>query len=358
MRADAPDLTFLYPGDLATPTGGYIYDRALIAALERAGLRVETRSLGPGYPAPNADVRAKARTTLAALPDGRLTVIDGLACGVMAEELSPHADRLRLVALLHHPLGHESGLEEAAARALIAAERAALAHVRHVVTTSAATARSVRDTLGVAAEAVSVVEPGVEIVASAPAKRPRDGAGPLRLLSVGSLIPRKDHATLLDAVSRLARRDIRLDIAGSADLDPDHAAEIRVLIARLGLEEKVTLHGALPREALDALYRAADLFVLTTLYEGYGMAFVEAMAHGLPVIATGDGAVRDTVPETAGIVLPVGDVAAVADALARFADTPGERLALSRGARAHVARLPGWDTQAARFLTILKGIEQ
>jgi glycosyltransferase involved in cell wall biosynthesis len=358
MSAAAPDLTFLYPGALSTPTGGYLYDRALIAALQRAGTTVETRSLGPGYPAPSPDVRALAQTTLAALPDGRLTVIDGLACGVMAKELAPHAARLRIVSLLHHPLGHESGLDGARASALLAAERAALAHVRHVVTTSAATARTVRATFGVAAEAINVLEPGVEIVASAPAKGPRTGAGPLRLLSVGSLIPRKDHATLLDAFSRLARRDIRLDIAGSADLDPDHAREIRVLIARLGLEEKVTLHGALPREALDALYRTADLFVLTTLYEGYGMAFVEAMAHGLPVVATGDGAVRDTVPETAGIVLPVGDVAAVADALARLADTPQDRHALSLGALAHVAQLPDWDAQATRFLDILKGIEQ
>ncbi|WP_037545921.1 glycosyltransferase family 4 protein [Stappia stellulata] len=358
MSAAASDFTFLYPGDLSTPTGGYLYDREMIAALERAGARVETRSLGPGYPAPSPKVRAQAQATLAALPDGRLTVIDGLACGVMAEELAPHAARLRLVSLLHHPLGHESGLDDARSSALLAAERAALAHVRHVVTTSAATARAVCETFGVAAKAVSVVEPGVEIDARVPAKGPRDGAGPLRLLSVGSLIPRKDHATLLDALSRLGDRDLRLDIAGSAALDPDHAGEIRALIARLGLEDKVTLHGALPREALDALYRAADLFVLTTLYEGYGMAFVEAMAHGLPVVATGDGAVRDTVPETAGIFLPVGDVAAVADALARLAATPQDRHALSLGALAHVAQLPDWDAQAARFIDILKGMEQ
>ncbi|WP_425088767.1 glycosyltransferase family 4 protein [Stappia sp.] len=358
MHAAASALTFLYPGDLSTPTGGYLYDRALIEALQRAGVMVETRSLGPGYPAPSPEVRARAARTLAEIPDGRLTIIDGLACGVMAPELAPHAGRLRLVSLLHHPLGHESGLDEAAAHALIAAERAALSHVRHVVTTSAATAHSVRETFGIAAEAVSVVEPGIETAERIDAKRPEDAGGPLRLLSVGSLIPRKDHATLLEALSRLAPRDLRLDIAGSADLDPAHAAELRALVSRLGLEDQVTLHGALPRAALDALYRAADLFVLTTRYEGYGMAFVEAMAHGLPVVATGAGAVRDTVPETAGLVLPVGDVAAVADALARLADTPQDRHALSLGALAHVAGLPDWDAQAIRFLDILKGIEQ
>ncbi|MBC00802.1 MAG: glycosyl transferase, group 1 [Rhodobacteraceae bacterium] len=358
MSAAASALTFLYPGELSTPTGGYLYDRALIAALQRAGTSVETRSLGPGYPAPSPEVRAAAARMLAEIPDGRLTVIDGLACGVMAEELAPHAGRLRLVSLLHHPLGHESGLDEAVARALIAAERAALSHVRHVVTTSAATARSVRETFGIAAQAVSVVEPGLEVTADAGPKRPDNGSSPLRLLSVGSLIPRKDHATLLEAFSRLAPRHVRLDIAGSADLDPAHARELRALVGRLGVDDRVSLHGALPREALDALYRAADLFVLTTRYEGYGMAFVEAMAHGLPVVATGAGAVRDTVPDTAGLVLPVGDVAAVADALARLADTPQDRHTLSLGARAHVAGLPGWDAQAIRFLDILKGIEQ
>jgi glycosyltransferase involved in cell wall biosynthesis len=358
MHTAASALTFLYPGDLSTPTGGYLYDRALIEALQRAGVMVETRSLGPGYPAPSPEVRAEAARTLADLPDGQLTVIDGLACGVMAPELAPHAGRLRLVSLLHHPLGHESGLDEAAAHALIAAERAALAHVRHVVTTSAATARAVRETFGLAEAAVGVVEPGLEVAAGAGAKDPGDGTGPLRLLSVGSLIPRKDHATLLAAVARLAPRNIHLDIAGSADLDPAHAKDLRALVSRLALDDHVSLHGALPREALDALYRAADLFVLTTRYEGYGMAFVEAMAHGLPVVATGAGAVSDTVPETAGVVLPAGDVEAVADALARLADTPQDRHALSLGALAHVAGLPDWDAQAVRFLNILKGIEQ
>jgi glycosyltransferase involved in cell wall biosynthesis len=358
MPSAVSALTFLYPGDLSTPTGGYLYDRALIAALQRAGTRVETRSLGPGYPAPSPEVRAAAARMLAELPDGEPTVIDGLACGVMAPELAPHASRLRLVSLLHHPLGHESGLDDAAARALIAAERAALAHVRHVVTTSGATARAVRETFGIASGAVSVLEPGLEVAAGGDAKRPEVESGPLRLLSVGSLIPRKDHATLLAAVARLAPRNIHLDIAGSADLNPAHAAQLRTLVSRLGLDDQVTLHGARPRAALDALYRDADLFVLTTRYEGYGMAFVEAMAHGLPVVATGAGAVRDTVPETAGIVLPAGDVEAVAQAVARLADTPDARHALSLGALAHVARLPDWDTQAVRFLDILKGIEQ
>ena len=81
MSAAASALTFLYPGELSTPTGGYLYDRALIAALQRAGTSVETRSLGPGYPAPSPEVRAAAARMLAEIPDGRLTVIDGLACG-------------------------------------------------------------------------------------------------------------------------------------------------------------------------------------------------------------------------------------------------------------------------------------
>lgn len=355
MRAPAPHIAFLHPGALDTPTGGYVYDRELIAALRRAGATITTVGLGDGYPAPGAAALAQAGAAFSELAPGTVAVVDGLAFGVLGEVAAAHAGHLRLIALVHHPLAHESGLDRHTAERLVEAERRALGLAAHVIVTSTATARALAASFGVAAERISVIEPALSLALPARgARAPRAPGSPHRLLSVGSLIPRKDHATLLDAVARLAGHDLRLDIVGSAELDPAHAARVADEIARRGLGDRVTLHGALPREALAALYADADLFVLTSLYEGYGMAFAEAMAHGLPVVATGAGAVRDTVPETAGRLCPVGDSAAIAAAIADLLDDANLRARLALAARAHAETLPTWDHQARRLLALLQ----
>lgn len=351
-------LAFLYPGRLETPTGGYVYDRELLAALAATGTQVSAATLGEGYPAPSPATLEAGAALLSGLADGEAVMIDGLAFGVMDAIAAPHARRLRLIALVHHPLAHESGLPPARAAELAASERRALALARHVVTTSPATAEAVIAGFGVPRAKVSVLEPGLALPAlpSLPAARVRRPGEPFRLLSVGSLVPRKDHPTLLAALARIDDPAVTLDIAGSGELDPAHATKVRSQIERLGLSQRVRLHGALGRAALDALYAQADLFVLTTLYEGYGMAFVEAMAHGLPVVATGAGAVRDTVPAAAGILCEAGDAASVGAAIRRLAEDAALRQSMARAARAHAQGLPGWPDQARRLAALIAEI--
>ncbi|WP_349359222.1 glycosyltransferase family 4 protein [Stappia sp.] len=371
-------LVFLYPGDLDAPTGGYVYDRLLIDALRRAGRTVETHTLGAGYPDPAADTLRHAEALLAGLADGSAVMIDGLAYGVLGDVVAPHAGRLRLIALVHHPLAEEAGLSPDRAQTLRRAERAALSQARLVVTTSRATADLVARDYAVPRDRLAVLEPGRAPMPSSTTDRPTGDT--MRLLAVGSLIPRKDYPTLLAALARLGDRRIHLDIAGSAAFDPRHADHLACEVERLGLADRVTFHGALARRDLERLYASADLFVLTTLYEGYGMAFVEAMAHGLPVVATGTGAVADTVPqaaglghapdkeaaglkhapnnEAAGVVHAPGDVAAVAASLCRLIDDPALRAAMGRAARAHVVALPDWDAQAARLGAMLEEISR
>ncbi len=343
---------FLHPGDINAPTGGYVYDRRLIAALRAHGTPVTVLSLGGGFPLAGAPSRDRAEAIFSALPDGAVTVVDGLAYGALDTVAARHGDRLQLIALVHHPLALETGLSEAEARRLAASERAALAHARAVVTTSPATAESLAADFGVARDRLTVILPGLD---PAPLAVGRDD-GRLGLLAVGSLIPRKDYATLLAALKPLADRDWHLDIAGSAEFAPDYASSITEIIGAYGLADRITLHGAVGRDALEALYVAADLFVLTTRYEGYGMAFTEAMAHGLPVVATGDGAVRTTVPESAGRVVAAGDVDGVRRALAALIDDPDLRQKLRRGARDHVATLPTWRDAVTAMLGVIESL--
>ncbi|MFZ1326205.1 MAG: glycosyltransferase family 4 protein, partial [Candidatus Contendobacter sp.] len=305
---------FLIPGDLATRTGGYLYDRHMIAGLTALGWQIAVHGLDASFPLPTAAALAGAEAVCAALPEQALTVVDGLALGALPTVVARHQQRLRLVGLVHHPLALETGLEAVTRQRLYASERAALAQVRGVIVTSPATARALAD-YGVGPERCAVVPPGTAPAALAQGSR----GGDLLLLCVASLTPRKGHAVLFRALARLpAALRWRLRCVGSPDLAPVTADELRRLAAELGLTDRIAFIGELAAAALAVEYQQADLFVLPSYYEGYGMALAEALARGLPVVSTTAGAIPDTVPTAAGLLTPPGDVAALAEVLQRI----------------------------------------
>ncbi|MBV5274104.1 MAG: glycosyltransferase family 4 protein [Lamprocystis purpurea] len=344
MTRPPPPLWFLVPGALDTPTGGYEYDRRVIAGLHDLGWQVEVGRLDASFPDPSTDALTAAARTLAALPDGAAVVVDGLAFGALPAAAAAHGGRLRLIALIHHPLAAESGLAPARVAALRQSETRALAAARGVVVTSVATA----DLLGdyqVPRTRIRVVEPGTD---PAPAARGSTG-GLLQLLCVAALTERKGHDLLLQALAPLRGRDWHLTCVGSPARDPVYAARLTALCGALDLAGRVAFAGVLDDAALVRCYDGADLFVLATRFEGYGMACAEALAHGLPILATRAAAVPTTVPPTAGLLVAPDDPAALTAALARLLDEPKLRHRLAAGSRAAGLGLPTWQTAAAAF---------
>lgn len=346
--ADRRRLWALIPGDLDTPTGGYRYDRRILAGLAGLGWRVEPCPLDSSFPEPTPAAQSQARQILAAIPDGGLVLVDGLAFGALPELAEAEGRRLRLVALVHHPLALETGLSPERAAALRNAEVRALAQARLILVTSRFTATLLAG-WGVPWARLKVVEPGTDPAPAAQGAR----SGPLRLLCVASLTPRKGHDLLLCALAGLRDWSWHLDCVGSLDRDPAWAQGLFRLRDRLGLAGRVSLLGALADEELACRYGAAVLFVLPSRFEGYGMVFAEALARGLPILASYAGAIGETVPPEAGLLVSPNDPAALGQALLRLMADQALRRRLAEGARAAGSRLPSWQDAVAAFAAAL-----
>lgn len=348
-------VTLLVPGDLNLRTGGYGYDREMVAGLRALGWRVEIAALDGSFPYPTAEARAHAVRTLAALPDGALVLADGLAFGVMAQEAEHEAARLRFVGLVHHPLTDETGLDPDNAQALLDSERRALACTRGVVVTGRATAERLAH-FGVPADRIAVVPPGT---LAAPLARGTRGFGdtepgtavpPVELLCVATLIPRKGHDVLFTALARLRHLSWHLTCAGSDQLDRETAARLRVRLEELRIADRVTLVGELDAAALALAYDRADLFVLATRHEGYGMAVAEAVAYGLPVVSTYTGAIPDLVGRDSGVLLQHDHAVGWTYHLGLLLSPDWDlRQRLAEGARRRRTTLPQW-TDSARAM--------
>jgi glycosyltransferase involved in cell wall biosynthesis len=302
----------------------------------------------PGdFPAPSGASLTETERLFAATSREALLLVDGLAFGALPATLLERVPR-RYVALVHHPLGLETGLSSERARELVRTERAALAHAVRVIVTSRPTAALLFRDFGVAKEKLAVAEPGTD-----PAPRARCSENPPRLLSVGAINPRKGYATLVAALAKIADLPWQSRIAGSAERDPAATAGLRQTIEAAGLGARVRLLGTLDERALAEEYDRATLFVLPSHFEGFGMAFTEALARGLPVIAGDAGAAPATVPADAGILVPPGDADALARALHLLLTDAGERGRRAEAAWRHAQHLSRWRHTAAAIAQAL-----
>lgn len=356
-RGGARTAHMVVPGSLLQNTGGYRYDRRIVEGLRQRGWDIAVHELPEVAGLADESAFLAADIALSRIPDTAPVVVDGLALPAVAGALALESHRLRFVALVHHPLCLETGLTEEAAAVLRNLERVALARVRRIVVPSART-RDDLLALGLTPAAIDIVAPGTDPAPAAAGMAQLASAdAPPSLLAVGHLSPRKGFAQLLEALAGIADLPWTLTVAGSPDRDPPHAAELSALAAAPPLAGRVAFVGECTDEELQHLYRTADLFVQASHHEGYGMALGEALAHGLPVVATATGAAPELVAAGHGLLVPPGDTAALREALRQ---TLSDAAALRRRRAAPAASLPAglstWNAAADRWSAILEGV--
>jgi glycosyltransferase involved in cell wall biosynthesis len=340
--------------DPKRPSGGNTYDRRVCRGLAALGWTVHEHAVRGAWPrAGEAGHTALARA-IRGIPDGAVVLLDGLIASAAPEALVPHARRLRQVVLVHMPLGHRP--PEGEIGAVRAREGEVLAAAAAVVTTSAWTRDRLGELYGLPADRVYVAEPGVDAASLAPGRA--DGGS---LLCVAAVTPAKGHAVLLDGLATVTDLSWRCECVGSLVRDATFAGGVRRRARELGPGDLVRFRGALTGEELNTAYAAADLLVLPSHGETYGMVVTEALSRGLPVIASEVGGVSEALGHgengtRPGLLVPPGDPAALGAALRAWLEDAELRERLRPAARERRARLRPWAATASAVADAVAGV--
>lgn len=335
--------------DPTRPSGGNTYDRRVCDGLVAAGWSVHEHALPGRWPRPDVAARTALTEALAAVPDGASVLLDGLIASAAPDELLPQTGRLRPVVLVHLPLGaSQSGTTEVRRR-----ERAVLSGVLAVITTSVWTKDWLLATYGLPPDRIHVVEPGVDIAEPVPGTVTGG-----QLLCVAAVTPAKGHDVLVAALAGVSDLAWQCVCVGALDLDPGFAEHLRNTAQGSGIGDRVRFVGTCTGADLTARYAAADLLVLASRAETYGMVVTEALARGLPVVAAGVGGVPDALGRGAGVgrpgmLVPSEDPAALAVALRRWLVDGELRKRLRHVALERRATLADWAVTAERVAGVL-----
>jgi glycosyltransferase involved in cell wall biosynthesis len=339
--------------DPARPSGGNTYDRLVCRGLVALGWAVHEHAIPGAWPRPGEAGHAALARAVRRMPEGAVVLIDGLIASAAPEALVSQARRVRQVVLVHMPLGHHPpDLEAGAVRAR---EREVLAAAAAVVTTSAWTRRRLWELYALPADRVHVAQPGVDAACLAPGTA-AGGA----LLCVATLTPGKGHDVLLDGLAMATDLSWRCVCVGSVVRDPAFAGGVRRHARNIGLGDRVRFSGPRTGPELDRAYAAADLLVLASHAEAYGMVVTEALARGLPVLTAEVGGVTEALGHgedgtRPGLLVPPGDPAALGAALRIWLGDTELRARLRRAARERRASLCRWPATTSVLAGVLAG---
>jgi glycosyltransferase involved in cell wall biosynthesis len=350
-------------GDLNTVSGGYLYDRQLVEHLRRQGDTVEIFSQEPrGY---FASLKDNLTGDLAdAVLDKDLDVLlqDELnhPSLITANRRLKQQTDLPIVSIVHHLRSSEDHprWQKAISRML---ERRYLRSVDAFIFNGETTKAVVAEVAGVSEPSVVAVPAGNRLDGQISDAEIRERVyrtdGPRHLVFLGSVIRRKGLHDVLTALSALSSRQWNLSVVGRLDVDEVYTSEIKEQIRRARLQDQVTLYGPLPDREIIRLLRSGDLLAMPSSYEGYGIAYLEGMAFGLPAIGTTSGAAHEIVTHLEnGWLIPPGDANAIRQILTTIPDDPDRLLQMSRSARERFLAHPEWEESMSLIRSFLSDL--
>ena len=345
-------VAFVTVGETSRLTGGYLYHARVFAGLREKGIEVETLVASGAAPAEQEAAAPRLGTRLD-LRRFDAIVVDALARIVCAPWLDGWRASHPVVAMVHELSSIAAGggvaREQEFEEPLLRADRLIVVSEH---------GRFILQSRGVPAERVRVVSPGFDRLLSpdAATKHSAGHSSRVHALCVAQWIPRKGILGLVLAWAAHERPGAMLDLIGETDADPAYATSVHAAIASVS-GSSISVRGPVDDATLGAAYAAADLFVLPSRYEGYGIVYAEALAHGLPIIACDVGPVPELVGEEAALLVPPDDIQALSGALDKLLGEPTMRSRMSEAAYGRAEGLPRWEDTTSGFLRVLREIQ-
>ena len=339
--------------DVARPSGGNAYDRRICRELTARGWRVRQHAVSGSWPEPDGAAEDALARAVSGIPDGAVVLVDGLIASASPRVLVPQTRRLELVVLVHMPLG-DGPPEPEIAHARIR-EHAVLASASAIITTSSWTRERLIDIYRLPPARIHVAEPGADAATLSPGT-----VSGTELLCVAAVMPHKGHDTLLASLAIIADLSWRCVCVGPLDRDPRFVERLRRRAGMDGLADRIWFVGARSPRELDQAYGAADVVVHPSNAETFGMVVIEALARGLPVIATAVGGLPDALGHTAdgrrpGLLVPPRDAHALSAALSSWLTDGDLRTRLRQAAQERRRTLPRWSVTTDQVARALAG---
>ena len=343
-------VAFVTVGDTSRLTGGYLYHARVFPKLQKEGIEVE-EIVASG--ASSTEQEAAASRFGSRFDPRRydVIVVDALARVVCAPWLDGWRESNPVVAMIHElpsvVAGCDAVLEWEFEEPLLRADRL-IAVSNH--------GKSVLERRGVQSERISVVSPGFDHLSppDASVSRSSHEGSPVHALCVAQWIPRKDILGLVRAWTSRDRLGAILELIGEKEIQPAYSASIHAAIEAYG--SSIHVRGPVDDAMLKAAYEAADLFVLSSRYEGYGVVYAEALAHGLPVVACDVGPIPELVGKEAAVLVPPDDAEALSAALDLLLKDSALRRRMSAATRRRAEHLPHWKDTVAGFRRVLQKV--
>ena len=343
------NLHFLIPGDIETLAGSYIYDKRIIEGLKAKGHTVNLQRLADDFPFPSDESLVQCKKIVKSIPKSEPIIVDSLAFGVIPEILEDVAATNPIIALIHVPLSVDPIYSAYQRTLLTSNEQEAFKLASKFVVTSEYTL-DVLLNLGIEMPQIKLVVPGID---DFPQKKNFPDK-PFKLLSIANMCRSKDHSILVRALSALKDKDWLLDCYGNLDMDREYLSDLQAMIRKNHLQEKILIHGIVSGQELTNAFLNADLFVHPSDFEIYGMALSEALAHGIPVVASTGGGICKTVPSKMGQFFKPGDVYGLQSILEELFENQDVYKKLWTNAQFYKERAQTWAKSIDLFETALK----
>jgi glycosyltransferase involved in cell wall biosynthesis len=336
---------FLTMGDIHSLTGGYLYNMNIMEGLEQNGYSVNI--IGTDWPWDNKPELEKiSRFHFEKLVAGSCILIDSLVLSLLRREVQEFSDKLIFVGMIHLPASYS--ISSDGYGKLSGEELLALHQMRQVIVTGQFTFDLLCNA-GLNPAGIRVVEPGTDQFPQKTHYKPV----PSELLCIANYSPIKAQDILIRSLNRITDRDWTLHLYGDKDRDKEYSAMVNSLIKEFHLKKRVIMHGIAGRDEITAIFLDADLFVMPSLFESYGMALTESLAHGIPVVTTRTGNIPVTVPAGMGIFVEPGNEQQLADAIRSLLDDPAKYTSLCADASQYHLRARSWEQAVTEFEMII-----